>query len=102
MSVIVKSTCIKEDLPYPYVHYPSHYGTFFTFSEAQDSQQYFCSCSLEAISNYLKHRDSKIESFENTYPLRHAPLDSFAFSKDIAEMSLNENLDNILAFRDEL
>ena len=102
MNVIITSCCIKEDLPYPYVHYPSHYGTFFTFSEAEDSQQYFCSCSQQAISNYLEYRHSNIVDFDNTNPLRCAPLDSFAFSESIAEMSLNEDLENILTFKEEL
>ncbi len=52
--VALNSPTHREDLPYPYVHYPNHYGTFISFSETQDSQMYFCTCARQAIENYLK------------------------------------------------
>lgn len=48
--------CEKEQLPLPYVHYPKHYGTFFTFSETIDGQPYLCECGESAILNYLDLR----------------------------------------------
>lgn len=102
MNVVVNSCCIREDLAFPYVHYPSHYGTFFTFSEKENSTQYFCKCSQTAIMNYIKHRQSNAEDIENSDPLRMATLDSFVFSDEIAEKSLSKNIDDILIFKDEL
>ena len=44
----------KEKLPLQYVHYPSHYGTFFAFSESKTSMPFFCECSIAPIENYFK------------------------------------------------
>ncbi len=52
--VALNSPTHREDLPYPYVHYPNHYGTFISFSETAESTRYFCACSRQAIENYLQ------------------------------------------------
>lgn len=44
----------KEKLPLQYVHYPSHYGTFFAFSESKTSPVFLCECSITPLENYLK------------------------------------------------
>ena len=49
-------TITKESLPFPIVHYPGHYGTFFAFQKEESTDFTFCTCSLEAISNYIKLR----------------------------------------------
>lgn len=46
-------TTAKENLPLPYVHYPSIYGTFISFSSEIDSERYLCECSIPAMENYL-------------------------------------------------
>ncbi len=51
--VALDSPIIKENLPFPYVYYPNHYGTFFSFSERKNSELYLCSCSLDAIENHF-------------------------------------------------
>jgi hypothetical protein len=49
----------EENLPSPFVHYPSHYGTFFAFGEKEDSIPRLCSCSLGALSNFTLLRDRR-------------------------------------------
>lgn len=53
-AVALRSPTKKENLPLPYVHYPEHYGTFISFSEELNSQQYICSCSEQAVKNYFE------------------------------------------------
>lgn len=46
----------REELPLPYVHYPHHYGIFFTFSQTLASEQFLCECSRPAIANWRELR----------------------------------------------
>lgn len=43
-----------ENLPLPYVYYPSTGRAFFAFSDTPHSDIYFCDCEREAIENYIK------------------------------------------------
>jgi hypothetical protein len=52
--VALRSPTRLESLPFPYVHYPQHYGTFITFSEKQNSEQYLCKCSEQSVINYFE------------------------------------------------
>jgi len=52
----------KENLPYPIVLYPGFYGAFFAFRKQEHSRVTFCSCSKEAISNYINIQISKKDS----------------------------------------
>ncbi|MDB2389994.1 hypothetical protein N9X12_02070 [Alphaproteobacteria bacterium] len=38
----------EEKLPFPYVHYPNHYGSFIGFSQNRDAYPILCSCSKPA------------------------------------------------------
>lgn len=40
-------------MPLPYVHYPSIYGYFVGFSEKINSPVYLCSCSRQAVYNFI-------------------------------------------------
>lgn len=52
---IVESEIYKtENLPFPYVHYPSQYGIFFGFSLNREEPLHFCECSIPAIKNYIQ------------------------------------------------
>lgn len=53
------NTIARENLPFPIVLYPGHYGAFFAFKETDDSKPYFCSCAYEAIENYIHIRKCK-------------------------------------------
>lgn len=77
----------EERLPYPFVYYPEHYGTFFAFAKDENSEVVMCSCSKSAIENYLQLRSME-ELGKNADVLRMAPLCSLYFPKLIAEISL--------------
>ena len=99
--VALKSPVVKEDLPFPHVHYPNHYGTFFLFSETIDSQPYFCSCNVKAIQNHFHLR--KFEDNSNwAISSIPAPLSSHFFPTDISLKSKILNPEEILVFKDDL
>lgn len=52
--VALRSPTQLENLPFPYVHYPQHYGTFISFSEKRNSEQYLCLCAEQALTNYFE------------------------------------------------
>lgn len=59
--VALRSSTQLESLPFPYVHYPEHYGTFISFSEKRNSKQYLCSCTEQAVINYFELSESLSE-----------------------------------------
>jgi len=99
-SVVLDSPILRENLPLPFVHYPNHYGTFFTFSETPDGTQYFCSCNQVAIENYLEL--SKNMRIEYNDKLKMAPLPSAVFPNSIAEKSLSIDKSKLLLFKDRI
>lgn len=40
--VALKLPAKKEELPFLFVHYPTQYGTFISFSKTPDSEHYLC------------------------------------------------------------
>lgn len=82
-------TMAKEKLPYPWVLYPSHYGTFFGFRKNQNSPLTLCSCSKFAILNYLKFRVSETIS-DYSDPGRMYILDSFHFPRMLVDSLMNK------------
>jgi hypothetical protein len=84
---------VTENLPFPVVHYPSHYGTFIAFSKDNESQAYLCSCSRSAVENYIKLRPLHYpnSTFEG---LSNAPLSNSQFPKVIAEISQSMFFEN--------
>jgi hypothetical protein len=44
----------EDSLPFRHVYYPGYFGTFLGFSENSDSDICLCSCSKEAVTNYLQ------------------------------------------------
>lgn len=75
VAVDADETTQNEDLPYPIVTYPSHYGTFIGFKRNPDGDLYFCACAREAIENYVEcqyeylqdsHRDATPENILNS------------------------------------
>lgn len=87
--IALRSPVVLENLPFPLVYYPNHYGTFFAFADGKGGSLVLCSCAKPAVSNYLLLRENN-QSFSNSNPLRHAPLDSFVFPNDIARESLHQ------------
>lgn len=98
-----------EDLPYPIVYYPAHYGAFFAFAKDIGEQLYFCECEREAIENYIalrKQSPLKNYSGPKTYPLGNdyfpiivseeskkcpqEPLDLFKFEENLCHRCNNK------------
>jgi len=49
------NTITKEDMPFPIVLYPGHYGAFFGFKMAMNGKEiFFCSCTKVAIKNHIQ------------------------------------------------
>jgi len=84
---------VTEDLPFPVVHYPNHYGTFIAFSKDNQSQAYLCACARSAVENYLKLRPLHYPN--STFQgLSNAPLSKSEFPDIIAEMSRSLSFQN--------
>lgn len=77
-------TVNTENLPFPIVLYPGHYGAFFAFKKDEKSDAYFCSCAYEAIENYIKIRKATPIA-KNSYEHRMYILDSFHFPFSIIQ-----------------
>jgi len=59
----------SENLPFPIVYYPYHYGTFFCFSKEKYDYDTLtmCACSGEAVSNFFQLCD--IDKSEQNYKI---------------------------------
>lgn len=84
-STVGMDSITLEDLPYPIVYYPSHYGAFFAFAQDIDTELFFCECEKEAIENYIKLR--KNSPLSNYIGSKTYPLGSDYFPAIIAEQS---------------
>lgn len=93
--VSLRSESMRENLPYPLVHYPNHYGTFIAFSRSQDEPPVLCACAEASVRNYIQLRSSDPNPSVNSNKLRMAPLDSFNFPNALAALSLTEKADPI-------
>ncbi len=75
----------EDSLPFPCIRYPGYFGTFFGFSEHNDSEIYFCACSKTAITHYLQLRHE-----QNIFRMA---MDRIITSyKDFPELVVNEML----------
>ncbi|MFQ6019012.1 MAG: hypothetical protein ACE5KF_12565, partial [Kiloniellaceae bacterium] len=87
--VALRRDIVWEELPFPVVYYPNHYGTFFAFAEDENSKEIFlCACAEGAIQNALALEKIFPEP-PNSDPLRMAPLKSGLFPEVLAECSLS-------------
>ena len=99
--IITKTTVIKEDiLPFSYVEYPNHYGTFIRFSETANGEFYFCMCMKPAIKNLIELQHL-FECKNNTDPKRKTKYDSNYFSDIVATKSINNDF-SFLQFKEML
>lgn len=90
--VSLGGTCVENGLPYPVVHYPNHYGAFFAFSKAEDSELFLCNCSRSAFENLIEI-NKLFRSQRNSNPLRETAVDSFNAPDALAKISLNAGED---------
>ncbi|QSO48768.1 PDDEXK family nuclease [Alicyclobacillus mengziensis] len=100
------SQSVSEELPYPIVHYPGFYGAFFAFQRDESSDFTFCSCTNEAIRNYIRFKEQ--DKSVNVDPTRNYILDSMYFPKLVSEHLMaqgvpsNSSVINHLHFADRL
>jgi hypothetical protein len=94
VAVALGDEVIKEDLPYPFVHYPMLGGTFIGFSRTATEMPALCACTMSAVSNYIRLNPASGRG-ENSHPLRMAPLDSRHFPSSIAQDSLGHDADPV-------
>lgn len=89
-AVVIGQDLVREDLPYPWVHYPGQYGSIFAFSATQVSEPVLCECSRAAVENYL--RIVAIRHLgEYTDPTVTAPLPSHDFPVVLSDKSLRHH-----------
>jgi hypothetical protein len=97
------NTRATEGLPFPIVLYPGFYGAFFGFQEKEDSEIVFCSCTKNAIQNYIKFQLSDpsygYQSIDHKRYLVSSSEFPFAFSNQLINLALPENEDIIHQFR---
>lgn len=86
-----EKTTAKENLPFSIVLYPGHYGAFFAFKESDNSNPHFCSCSYEAIENYIRIRQLQ-PKYLNSDPRRMYILDPHNFPASIVEDLMSNNV----------
>lgn len=78
---------VRENLPYPMVYYPNHYGTFFAFGKDESSEATLCLCCKSAIENLIRLEQENPRP-HNVYPLRRAVFSSQFFPNIIANIPL--------------
>lgn len=77
----------EESLPFAWVKYPNHCGTFFMYSQTQAGPWFFCKCCENLLGNLLElYR--RFPPLTYADPLRMAPLDSLHVPSDVAEHSI--------------
>lgn len=81
----------RENLSYPIVLYPNHYGAFIAFSRDTRSEPVLCACTVPSVQNYVRLR-KEIDS-TNSHRLNRAPFGSNDFPEIIAERSLRNETD---------
>lgn len=77
-------TLAQENLPFSFVHYPGHYGTFIAFSATADGLPELCSCTEQAVINYTTHRLATKPAFYSDRR-RMFLVDSFGFPISVVE-----------------
>ncbi len=82
---------IGENLPFPIVHYPGHYGSFLSFQATPDSDVMFCGCFRNAIENYFL---VKKPTFKKT--VRVGLLE---FSSSVLDVLEDHNVSDFVGFK---
>lgn len=66
---------VREDLPLPWVHYPSLYGPFIAFAETQKATPALCECAQQALEHYRLLRPMHLQRFPSGYSGILSPKD---------------------------
>lgn len=86
---ISPDTIIREDLPFPFVHYPGHYGIFFAFATREQATPTLCVCIKPAVINYVRLRREARKNSRYDDPLHGAPFSQHKFPSILARLSLH-------------
>ncbi|MBB4804572.1 hypothetical protein HNP37_004669 [Flavobacterium nitrogenifigens] len=97
--VALRSPTQVEKLPFPYVHYPEHYGTFISFSEQKNSEQFLCLCSQQAVINYFELSESISEDKKEITKTPWQPPFPSSYLKKIKPKN---RIDAVFKFRPKL
>ncbi len=81
---------IEPNLPFPVVCYPGHYGAFLGFGQNKSSEVLFCSCSRDAIINYIRFRIENDHTM-NSDPQRNFILSKAKFPQQIVKALIEQN-----------
>ncbi len=84
---------VREELPLPFVFYPSLYGAFIGFSKTIDGSVAFCSCARTAIENYIQYRALQRKEFEHGTARSHV-IDSKEFPTRVLHRLIAESVPN--------
>lgn len=101
------TSTLEKGLPLPYVFYPGHYGAFIGFSKNKTGNISFCSCTYEAIKNYISIR-RKYDDFSYSDPKYKFILSSKDFPLKLVGSLLDrklisdEEILNALHFQDKI
>ena len=85
------NTIALEDLPFQIVLYPRF--AFFGFARKPNAPIFLCSCSREAVENYIRFRTSKQIPL-NADPARMFVLDSMYFPRALVEILMKQGRPN--------
>ncbi len=83
---------IKENLPYPVVYYPNHYGTFFGFAKDDSSPVALCLCSKPAVENLISLKRENPGPY-NVNPSRRAFFNGWFVPEIIASIPIKSKHD---------
>ncbi len=88
------NTIAVENLPFPIVLYPGHYGTFFGFKKNSDSPTVICSCAKEAIENYIRLRMIDTAFIQTSKYHKQFVLCDMHFPKSLVDHLKEQSLPN--------
>ena len=90
---------VEESLPLPFVHYPNHYGTFFTFSDTREGIPYLCECSKGTIENYIELREKTATQSDTEYFYEGKNLDNLHFPDSLKHVSFEKGCNPLQILR---
>lgn len=86
--VAISTEICDEQLPWPWVQYPNHYGAFFAFATEPTGPFALCSCTVAAVQNAIRLSRQRQQSYAD--PLRLSPLSNHYFPDSFSDRALKE------------
>jgi hypothetical protein len=97
--VAIATEICEEALPWRWVQYPNHYGSFFAFGAEPSGPFALCACTTAAVENAIRFASESQHA--NSNPLRLAPLSSRYFPDSFSERSMESGVDPLTWLRFE-